>query len=141
VGDTAVENAADGDGVGHHECADLKGDDGVKCCCGAEIDEGKKCGDNTAESDCIRRNVLLWVDVSDPFGEWEAVVTGESEGLTSCGCVPGDICRDDKNEDHDCETVHACGVDSRAENVDERVAGWIVQCIIYASDGEEVGNQ
>ena len=137
----AVENAANGNAVGHHECADLKGDDGVESRCRAEVDQGKKAGDNTTQGNCIRWDILLWVHMSDPLGEWEAVVTSESKCLTSCGCVPGNVGRNDENENHDCEAVDACCVDGRAENINKRVSRGIVNCIIDACNREEVGNE
>lgn len=88
VGDAAVENAADGHGVGQHESADLEGDDGVESGGGAEVDEGEEHGDDAAEDNGVGWDVSLRVHVADPVGEGKAVVTSKGKGLTSGRGIP-----------------------------------------------------
>ena len=88
VRNAAVENASHGDSVSHHDCADLERDNSVESGCRAEVDKRKENSDYASESNRIRRNVLLGIDMSDPFGEWETVVPSEGECLTSSRCVP-----------------------------------------------------
>lgn len=74
--------------------------------------------------------------MGDPFGEGETVVSCKSEGLTCSRSVPRDVCCDDdeENENRKCSNslVGHCGL----ENIDERISGWVIECVVHRLDGE-----
>ena len=77
----------------------------------------------------------------NPFGERQTLIACEGEGLASCRCVPGYVGCDNKDEDHASKSVDAGCADCCGEDVDERVARWIIDGIVNACDGEQVSDQ
>jgi len=61
--------------------------------------------------------------------------------LAGGGGVEGDVGRDDDDQDHAGEAVDTGGVDGCAEDVDERVAGGVVEGGVDVVDGEQVRDQ
>ena len=82
VVDAAVEDAADGDGVGEHDGDGLQRGDGVKGGFGPEVDQRHQAHDDTRQHDGVGGDLALGVDLADPVGEGETPVAGEGPGLT-----------------------------------------------------------
>jgi len=139
--EAAVEDAADGDGVGGHERGDLQGDDGVEGDGGADVDEGEQTGEEAGEGDGVGGDVQPRVDAADPAGEREALVAREGEGLARRGRVEGDVAGDDEDEDHDGQRVDAAGRDGLLEDVDEGEAGRVADGVGDGRQAEEEGQQ
>ena len=139
--DPAVEDAADGDGVGRHERGDLEGDDGVEGDGGADVDEREQIRDDAGERDGVGGDVESRVHVADTAREGQALVAGKGEGLERGGGVEGDVARNHQNEDHDGEGVDAAGGDGLLEDVDEGEAGGVVDGVFDRGEAEEVGDE
>ena len=81
VVNSAVENAADGDGVREHKSDHLQGDDRIESSVRTDVDEGEKGANDAGEQDGVGGNLTGRVDCGDPGGKGKAIITSEGERL------------------------------------------------------------
>ena len=77
----------------------------------------------------------------NPLGEREALIAGESEGLTGGRCVEGDVACDDEDQEKDRQGVDAARGYRITEHVEEGVGGGIGDGVVDGLDAEEVGDE
>lgn len=139
--DSAMQNTADRHGVCHHESHDLKGNDSVESRAGSNVDETESAGNTAGEDDSIGGNLSLGIDTRNPLRKWEAIITGESKGLTCGRGIERNVGCDDYEQDEYNHGVDYWGASSFTEDVDDGVIGRIVYRIFHAGYGEEVGDE
>ena len=133
--------ARDANGVRRHLRGELETEDGVESGAGAEIDERQQDGDAERQDRRVDRDVDLVVHAGDPGTARQSTVTCKGPRLPGAGGREGDVADHEQEDGDDGQDVGAGdGVrHGDLEDVEEWVAGGVVEGVVDGGDGEEQG--